>query len=114
MKIVKKQEIYYTEEDRRITVDQKMINKYPDLFKEIRFRLNGGTNFYQSWFVNCEKGITLIPVSNKFLFDHFGIDNKAFSNKILGYYGGGDFPECNTKEDCLLLFNELLKIIINK
>ena len=57
----------------------------------------------QGYFINFD------GVSNNYLFNLLKINKYEFQESILGYHSsGGDFPYCRTKEDALLLLDNLI------
>ena len=81
----------------RISLNYGPIKNLGDIISMI---LDGN---YQGYFINFTE------THNDYLFNLLKINKYEFQESILGYHSsGGDFPYCRTKEDALLLLDNLI------
>ena len=94
----------------------KTFQYFPEKQYNSRISLNYGTienldrikcinvaDNHQGYFINFTE------THNDYLFNLLKINKYEFQESILGYHSsGGDFPYCRTKEDALLLLDNLI------
>ena len=107
MKIIKSELATYDKRSGTIVYKNSYIEKILEskTYSSISFHMDEYRDI--GYFINCN-------YNNDILFKKLKIDKQEFQQKILGYKKSGGFPYCRTIEDAMMLFNELLKMIIEK